>query len=271
MRPRISVSLSWQACTDSWRMASRNLRTSSVGCCRCFSSTALQTWSNAFSTASRSGAFAWTSSWSSSSMRLFAARLLCKPCNSSISFLSNSSAFSLAMASAFSLSADASNMCGMTVQHNLRKYSKSTYPCSSGCTIIKMTWICIRERQSWSALKSKSRKSQIGITLSWKPSRRLSKMRCTRRFSTSVSTRALCSASIRNCCNRRLNSSYGTMPKSSSLHICMSICTSILEKRSLRVSRQRRNSLRGNSQRPAASTPANASRAARATSSISSP
>mmetsp|Transcript_87702 Transcript_87702/g.268392 ORF Transcript_87702/g.268392 Transcript_87702/m.268392 type:complete len:230 (+) Transcript_87702:422-1111(+) len=228
-------------------------------------------WISVFSTVSRSGALACTSSWSSSSTFRFAARLLENPCNSSISCLANASAFSFEIDSAFSLMATSSNMLGMTVQQMRRKYSKSTYPCSSGCVIIKITWICMRERQSWSALSSSCRSSQISATESKRPSRRPKRMRCTRKFATVVSTRALCNASTRSCLSKSPNSSYGTCPKSSSLHICISICTSIIEKRSLRERRHRRNSLRDSVPLPAGSTAAKASRAARATSSTSSP
>mmetsp|Transcript_6448 Transcript_6448/g.17246 ORF Transcript_6448/g.17246 Transcript_6448/m.17246 type:complete len:291 (-) Transcript_6448:637-1509(-) len=215
--------------------------------------------------------FALSSSWSSSSTRLFA-RLLVMPCSSSSSCFARASAFSLAIVAAFFSKATVSNMFGMTVQQTRRKYSTSTSPLASGHRMLRIRWICIRERHSWSALSSTPRSSQMDMTGSCCiPKRRHSRMRWVLSCWTSVSTSALWSASTRSFCSSSTKSSYGTCPKSSSLHICISICTSCIDSLSPLCARDRRNSNRERVPLPPASKLAKASRAARAASSISSP
>mmetsp|Transcript_59252 Transcript_59252/g.166821 ORF Transcript_59252/g.166821 Transcript_59252/m.166821 type:complete len:211 (+) Transcript_59252:604-1236(+) len=210
MKPRSSTSESWHCCTDSCRIASRNFLTSSVGCGRCFSSAWFPMWMSAFSTASRSGAFACTSSWSSwsSARRLFAAMLPVMPCSSSSSCFASASAFSLAIVEAFSANQALSNMCGITVQQARTKYSTSTSPFASGCRMLRITCICILDRQSWSALSSTCLSSQMDMMLSpCRPPRRHSRIRWTRSEEMSVSTRALWRTSMRSCCRRQGKSS----------------------------------------------------------------
>mmetsp|Transcript_48268 Transcript_48268/g.142464 ORF Transcript_48268/g.142464 Transcript_48268/m.142464 type:complete len:208 (+) Transcript_48268:347-970(+) len=207
MKPRSSASESWHCCTASERMASTNFFTSRTWLDRCFSSAWFPMCIRAFSTESRSGAFALSSSWSSSSTRLFA-MLLVRPCSSSSSCFARASAFSLAIIAAFFSKATVSNMFGMTVQQTRRKYSTSTSPLPSGQRMLRIRWICIRERQSWSALSSTLLSSQMDMMGSWlMPKRRQSRMRWVRSCWTSVSTSALWSESTLSFCSSSTKSS----------------------------------------------------------------
>mmetsp|Transcript_19557 Transcript_19557/g.51838 ORF Transcript_19557/g.51838 Transcript_19557/m.51838 type:complete len:237 (-) Transcript_19557:1111-1821(-) len=113
-------------------------------------------------------------------------------------------------------------MCGITTQQMPQKMATSTQPCLSAPARQSSTWICRRDRQTWSAFRRACLICQIlSFPDESRPTLRKFSTRCVRSAIMLVSTRALRNAWVRRCSMRSLRSSICTKPSSSSGSICM--------------------------------------------------
>mmetsp|Transcript_5435 Transcript_5435/g.16838 ORF Transcript_5435/g.16838 Transcript_5435/m.16838 type:complete len:248 (-) Transcript_5435:1209-1952(-) len=236
-KPLTSKSESWQLCTCA-SLERRILKTASGGSVfspRCDSSLREKAWISARSTVtwSTTGSLLCSSSSWPRLLTLAAPSIA----SSALTFWRRASSCSAWRRSAVSTKVFALHMWGISAHRMPRYVARSTSPLSSGSLRQRSTWICSRERQTSLAPSSALRTTQSFIVpCSEMPSARKRRTRCVLRDSTSVSTKALSSASLRRFFRRSARSSMCTKPSSSSGSICSSICTSCGPRRSGRVS-----------------------------------
>mmetsp|Transcript_34042 Transcript_34042/g.68742 ORF Transcript_34042/g.68742 Transcript_34042/m.68742 type:complete len:332 (-) Transcript_34042:1119-2114(-) len=226
-RPHTSNSESWQLCTcvSFDRSILKMLSGASVFSLRWDSSLSVSTWISVRSTVS------WSTTGSllcsSSSCPMFPTLAAPRAASSARTLRRRASSCSICRRSEVSTKVLALHMCGINAHRTPRYTATSTLPFSSGLHRHNNTWICSRERHTWSASRRACLMTHnFSLASCPSPSCRNLRTRWVRSDWTSVSTSALSSDSVRRALSRSVMSSMWTKPSSSSGSICMSRFTS---------------------------------------------